>query len=58
MTPMTFCTAFKPKTHDETFHDLETKVSVSKETPFKGGPCAFTSSVIDNTLKETTLWGG
>ena len=46
MTPMTLCTTFKPKTHDETFHDLATKVLVCKETPLKGGPCAFSSSVI------------
>ena len=55
MTHMTLCTTFKPKSHDETFHDLETKVSVCKETPLKGGPCALTSSVIRDTLKETTL---
>ena len=58
MIPMTLCTTFKPETHDKTFHDLETKVSVYKETLLKGGPCAFPSSVIHDTLKETTLWGG
>ena len=57
MIPMTLCTTFKPKTRDETFHDLETKVSVCKEAPLKGGPCAFSSSVIYDTLKETILWG-
>ena len=58
MTPMTLCITLKPKSHDETFHDLETKVSVYEETPLKGGPCAFPSSVINDTLKEATLQGG
>ena len=54
MTPMTLCTTLKPKSHDETFHDLETKFSVCKEAPVKGGPCVFPFSVIHDTLKETT----
>ena len=58
MTPMTLCTTLKSKSHDETFHDLETKVSVCKEAPLKGGPCAVPSSVIHDTLKKTTLWRG
>ena len=37
---------------------LETNVSVYNEALLKGGPFAFPSSVIHNTLKETTLWGG
>ena len=49
------CTAFKPKSHDETFDDLETKVLVCKETLLKEGPFAFPSSVIHDTLKEATL---
>ena len=55
---MTLCMTFKPKSRDETFHDLETKVSVYKETPLKGDPCAFPSSVIHDTLKEANFWGG
>ena len=41
MTHMTLCTTLKPKYHDETFHDLETKVSVCKEAPLKGGLVPF-----------------
>ena len=58
MTLMTLCTVFKPKTHDETFHDLETKVLVCKEAPLKEGPYTFPSSVIHDTLKEATFWEG
>ena len=35
---------------------LETKVSVYNEAPLKGGPYAFPSSVIHDTLKEAILW--
>ena len=55
---MTLCTTFKLKSHDDTFHDLETKVLVCKEAPPKGGPCAFPSGVIHDTFKEATFWEG
>ena len=58
MKPMTLCITLNQNLIVRPFTTLETKVSVYKEALLKGGPCAFPSSVIHDTLKEATLWGG